>query len=79
MGRAPLFLTERLISQGGGLIFTALLVRTVDMAEAASFLAAFALAGVFQPMLSNAVQPLAARLLKSARAPGFLSLWALMP
>lgn len=73
--RAPLFLAERVISQGGGLIFTALIVRQAPPDHAANFLVAFAMAGVFQPMLSSATHPLAVRLFRKHWWDGFLPLW----
>lgn len=76
--RAPLFLAERLVSQGGGLLFTAILARNADEVEAAGFFAAYAFAAIFQPALSSAVQPIAAR---HWRIGGFLAvirIWAIM-
>ncbi len=74
--RAPLFLAERLVSQGGGLIFTAILARTAPVEEAASFLAAYAFAAVFQPILSSAMQPIAARRWRSGGLQSLVGIWA---
>ncbi len=76
--RAPLFLAERLVSQGGGLIFTAILARTAPAEEAAAFLAAYAFAAVFQPILSSAIQPIAARRWKAGGLRSLLRIWAVM-
>ncbi|MEM7267627.1 MAG: hypothetical protein AAF401_00090 [Pseudomonadota bacterium] len=61
-GRAPLFLAERVISQIGGLAFTAALARMHPAETAAEFLAAYALASLLQAILANACAPLAARI-----------------
>ncbi len=76
--RAPLFLAERVISQGGGLLFTAVLARTAETAEAAAFLAAYAFAAVFQPVLASAVQPIAARHWRTGGLGAVIRIWAIM-
>lgn len=76
--RAPLFLAERVISQGGGLLFTAILARTAEAGEAATFLAAYAFAAVFQPVLSSAVQPIAARYWQAGGLAAVVRIWAVM-
>lgn len=76
--RAPLFLAERAISQGGGLLFTAILARTADPDQAAAFLAAYAFAAVFQPVLSSAVQPIAARRWRAGGLAAVVRIWAVM-
>ena len=76
--RAPLFLIERLVSQGGGLLFTAILVRSAGVGEAASFFAAYAFAAIFQPILSSAVQPIAARYWRTGGLVAVIRIWAVM-
>lgn len=78
IARAPLFLTERIVSQGGGLLFTAILARTAEAEEAAAFLAAYAFAAVFQPVFSNAVQPIAARRWRAGGLKAVIRIWAIM-
>lgn len=76
--RAPLFLAERVISQGGGLLFTAILARTAKADEAAAFLVAYAFAAVFQPVLSSAIQPIAARHWQAGGLSAVIRIWAVM-
>ena len=76
--RAPLFLIERLVSQGGGLLFTAILARNAEPNDAASFFAAYAFAAIFQPMLSSAVQPIAARHWRVGGFSAVVRIWAVM-
>lgn len=78
LGRAPLFLAERLISQGGGLLFTAVLARYAARDEAAAFFAAYAFAAIFQPILSSAVQPIAARHWRAGGRAAVVRIWAIM-
>lgn len=72
------FLAERCLAQAGGLAFTALLVRCYETPVAAKFLAAYALASVFQPLFANACQPLAMRVWRRDGASGFLTLWLVL-
>ncbi|MEM7545962.1 MAG: hypothetical protein AAF367_10540 [Pseudomonadota bacterium] len=72
------FLTDRVISQGGGLLFMACLARAVPTMEAAYFIAAFAFASLFQPLFANACQPLAIQLWHREGVPGFCAIWFLM-
>jgi len=76
--RGPLFLAERAISQGGGLLFTAILARNAEPDQAAAFLAAYAFAAVFQPILSSAVQPIAARRWRAGGLAAVVRIWAVM-
>lgn len=76
--RAPLFLAERIVSQGGGLLFTAILARTAEPDQAATFLAAYAFAAIFQPVLSSAVQPIAARHWRAGGLSAVIRIWAVM-
>ena len=73
--RSVWFLAERAISQGGGLVFTAVLARVSGLGEASSFVAAYALASLFQPLFANACQPLAMRLWRDAGPGAVLALW----
>ena len=76
LARAPLFLAERLVSQGGGLLFTAILARDAASDEAAAFFTAYAVAAIFQPMLSGAVQPLTARRWRAGGLAAVVRIWA---
>ena len=76
LARAPLFLAERLVSQGGGLLFTAILARDAAPDEAAAFFTAYAVAAIFQPMLSGAVQPLTARRWRAGGLAAVVRIWA---
>ena len=78
LARAPLFLAERLVSQGGGLLFTAVLARNAAAEDAAAFFAAYAFAAIFQPILSNAVQPLAARHWRAGGLAAVIRIWAIL-
>lgn len=73
--RGAAFLAERILSQGGGLLFTACLARGFPAEEAAGFVAAYAFASLLQPLFANACQPLAAGLWRRAGAQAFVALW----
>lgn len=76
--RAVWFLTERLIAQGGGLLFIACLARVASIEDAAAFITAFAFASLFQPLFANACQPLAIRLWRGSGAAGLVPLLSLL-
>lgn len=76
--RAALFGAERAISAGGGLAFTALLVRGASVEAAAGFLAAWAVAALFQPIFANALSPLAVRLWRQEGEAAFLGFWVVL-
>ncbi len=67
-----------MLAQGGSLALIAILVRSAPADDAASFIAAYALAALAQPLFANACQPLLIRLVQGGDPAAARGLWRML-